>query len=218
MKKKQNKLSNSFTTKTKFCQHRGVNPENLVPRIDPFFESEMKERWALKKAIKMMVGSRNHTFQMTPIGSKEHYDGFLILYDDMWKQERSYYIESKIRDRHYDDLLIEKYKIKEIKQLRKESHSDAEILYINFSPIGTWVWNIDKLEREENLKTTTLNCPVTTVGDSNERKDKSVFLLLTEKGKELNWIYTDGEYFLEQKPRATNRPYCLVDDFLKNDD
>lgn len=58
---------------------------------------------------------------------------------DFYIPSKDLYIEIKCRNRHYDNLFLEKLKYDKLV-------SYSNVIYISTTPLGVWFWNIHKLD------------------------------------------------------------------------
>ena len=88
------------------------------------------------------------------------------------------------------------------------------ILYINFCPNETIVWDIDKINNE--VKTLVANKATSISRD--EKINKSVIYLQPSEGKQLNYIYNEKEILMksiiDEKLSATKKEIIKGLNFL----
>lgn len=95
--------------------------------------------------------THKYTFYYTP-------DNTYSVYDCLAKQfniaenkvTKKMFFEVKVRDTYYSTLLLEKKKFESLKSLIRDSAVD-KIYYINFTPKGTVVFDLLKIEAENKL-------------------------------------------------------------------
>ena len=131
--------------------------------MDKFTKASYKERQALQTILPS-------TTNYTDINSYKPYDAVSLI------NGKKYIVEAKVRDTHYDQLLLETKKYNTLLEL-SETHS-CSILYIVFTPLGAYIFNLTQLKEThpELFKITTLNCPKQTMGN-NQKINKPVILL-----------------------------------------
>jgi hypothetical protein len=143
--------------------------------MNNFTKASEKERVALQTILPL-------TTNYTDTNSFKPYDAVSLI------NGKKYIIEAKVRDRHYNDLLLETKKYNSLLEL-SQTHSCA-ILYIVFTPVGTYIFNLTELKEThpELFKTSILNCPKQTMGN-NQKIDKSVILLDIQYSKQKPSIF-----------------------------
>jgi len=123
------------------------------------------------------------SYYMTSTEGYDEYDGGVCIFKKGTGSVvcRQIY-EIKIRDIHYPDLMLERTKFNRLVK-KAEDLWDAQIKYVNVTPLGTYIWNITKddkyiwLKEEHNKSTTEL---------SKGKKMKQVTYLSTYIAKK--WI------------------------------
>jgi hypothetical protein len=168
-----------------------------------FIEASKRERFSLSKIIPTMIKN-----------IKEYY----VYYSDEFKYEcwdlqlylskdgiiyKKFIVEAKIRDVDYDSLMLESKKLKDLKSIKKRwikegitNEGETDILYICFTPSGTYVYNISKLIEidAECLKHIQyIECPKQTCGDTTEI-NKPVYFLTKDLAKKIDFIFNENDY------------------------
>ena len=82
-------------------------------------------------------------------------------------------LEVKIREKHYDQLYLEKIKYDDLMKIKKEGKYDA-IYYINETPQGIYMARIDD---KQFTHTSYILCPVATMDPSKGKVRKAVYEL-----------------------------------------
>jgi hypothetical protein len=90
------------------------------------------------------------------------------------------YIELKCRNRHYDDLLIEKSKYDRL--VMAAQYFNYNPVYINSTPEGAWAFNLNYVQPEWEDRD---GLPATTEFDNNEKVTKTVGYLNINRGVQL---------------------------------
>jgi len=158
-----------------------------------FKESSYKERLAFKnwRNLYNLFPESEWTVLITP------YDGSDVY--DVLVQNRSYkriIIEIKVRGELATQKGIEEgffYESKKHKSLTDLKDLDPDnntIMYINFTTKGTYVWNINKIELKSikrEMNKATMN--------SNDKVNKSVYLLDVADAKFYSYVYDDLQYW-----------------------
>ena len=93
---------------------------------------------------------------------------------------KDYIVEFKIRDKHYDEHLIEVSKA--IECLNIAEMTDREFLYIVGNPTGIYVANVTK-QKSEMLRRgyKKMMCPATTEFSNTKKIEKNCYFLLADK-------------------------------------
>lgn len=114
---------------------------------------EKRERDAMTKSAKQIYEaldlSTTDRFNiipyMTPIGSKERFDMLLHKYDDGAKVSCSI-IETKIRETHFNELILEQCKYNALVKQKSISKGynfpQIDIYYLNYTPVGTYLFKL----------------------------------------------------------------------------
>lgn len=203
MKKKM-----SFATKTKYLEHRGVDVASAISTKNlKFEESSRRERWSMDQIIPYFTKNGklgyDYTYRFTPYWDYDSYDMIYQNLDD-GSIKSTWLIECKIREKHYPKLMLECKKLRKIKEMIM--NDNTSIMYINFTPEGTFCWNITKMEKDlpEEMSITYIQCPKETMGDTSE-VNKAVILLDTKFAKKIDFIYNEQEYLraISIKPTKT---------------
>jgi hypothetical protein len=122
------------------------------------------------------------------------YDAFYFIIDDVTHNiKKRVYIELKIRSRIFDSYLLESKKMNSLLKIRKDMYfteDEATILYINFCPNETIIYNIDKVK---NLPTEKLIANKCTVNSKTDKIEKTVIMLKPTDGKQIEYIINENE-------------------------
>ena len=161
------------------------------------FESEFQKneevaRYALKEMnekYKLFNGDIQFTSDVYSA-----YDAFYFIIDDVTHNiKKRVYIELKIRNRVFDSYLLETKKMNSLLKIRKDMYfteDEATILYINFCPNETIIYNIDKVK---NLPTEKLIANKCTVNSKTDKIEKTVIMLKPTDGKQIEYIINENE-------------------------
>lgn len=106
-----------------------------------------------------------------------------------------YMLEMKVRNKVYPDYMIDEKKIlglrKEREKLKKEGYYDAVSVYVNYTPAGTFFWNIESCIRKTQKVTT--NAARYTAKES-ERIDKPSYMFkVSDADKSYSYIINKDE-------------------------
>jgi hypothetical protein len=165
--------------------------------MNKFEQRGLQEREALVgffKRILVKTPSTKYHLNYTPTGTYSKYDCLVTqhsLIDGNWRAIKKMFFEAKIRDKYYDTLLLEKKKIEAMKVYAKEAHST--IFYINFTPAGTFVFNLTKLELDGQINYITEKHNVETVNKDKGKIDKEIAYIDVNLGKRYDYIYLSKE-------------------------
>jgi hypothetical protein len=127
-----------------------------------FSHNEEQERKALDGLFNEILKETDkvsYDWTHTPPSAKVHYDSLVKQHDKLTNKILTrMFFEAKIRGVDYDTLLIEKYKLTELKKFVKDKND--KIYYANFLPSNTVVFDLLKIEKnlvfieeEHNIKT-----------------------------------------------------------------
>ena len=137
---------------------------------EKFHLASKRERELLTKIIPLLMKNRSYDYTLTPIEGFDKYDGILMYNGKM------ILLEVKIREKHYDQLYLEKIKYDDLMKIKKEGKYDA-IYYINETPQGIYMARID--DKQFNHISYVL-CPVSTMDPNKGKVKKAVYELDVE--------------------------------------
>jgi hypothetical protein len=148
--------------------------------ISPFELASSKERFALRHIL-----PKNTKY--TKIKSTIRYDAMTTI------NNKSYIVEAKVRTKHYTAQLYESNKHSDLLELSE--NSNMPILYITFTPQGTYIFNITKLmiTNPEFFIKSNIDCPKTTA-EKSYKVNKDVFLLPIELAIYRNYIFNLNDF------------------------
>lgn len=145
------------------------------------------------------------------------YDAFYHIIDsDTHSITKRVLIEIKIRDRHFPEYILETKKLNSLKKIRKDlgfNEDEMSILYINFCPNETIIWNIDKINND--IKTNEYN-KATSVS-REDKVSKDVIMLQPTEGKQLDYILDETKILNKTKINniVDNKVKQLKNDLFK---
>jgi hypothetical protein len=196
----------SFSTKTKYLEHKGVDLDSVLKvKQEKFQESSKRERWALDKIKHFLIGNLqlgfDYLYNPTPEFGYDVYDAIFTLCEE-GTPKHTWFIECKVREQHYPKLMMEKKKLQDIKSIIQTPNSS--IMYICFTREGTFIYNMSKIEKEhpEEMGISYIQCPRQTMGDKTPI-NKPVYLLDTNLAKKINFIYNEQEYLQDQQQKKS---------------
>lgn len=157
------------------------NKQSNFDQLNRFQQSELIGRKALEEAFP------NRNFQYTT-GEYDTYDAFI---DGDFKISL---FEIKIRNASYDDYILESKKlnalIREAKKLYEQGYITVNIYYVNFTPSGTYVWDLSKAVK--NLKKGSAFAGKTTA-EASSKVNKSVYYLPVNRAYKIDYIINKEE-------------------------
>lgn len=166
---------------------------------DDFEKREFLAREALKELnIKYPKLFKNELFFTNDKYSS--YDSFYFLTDDSGSIKKRVKIELKIRDKDFDEFLLEKKKLKSIRKDCRTYLNDDEysILYINFTPTQTILWDITDINEDNTSK---LLANKATSVNRIDKENKDVIMLSPDDGIKLRYILNERELIDNYKKR-----------------
>ena len=166
---------------------------------DDFEKREFLAREALKELnIKYPKLFKNELFFTNDKYSS--YDSFYFLTDDSGSIKKRVKIELKIRDKDFDEFLLEKKKLKSIRKDCRVYLNDDEysILYINFTPTQTILWDVSDINEDDSSK---LMANKATSVNRIDKENKDVIMLSPDDGIKLKYVLNERE---------------LIDNYKKN--
>ena len=160
-----------------------------------FIEASKRERWCLRTIlplIKEMNPKFTWTEYITDIFGYDSYDCLLQAWKDGSVKIR-YIIEVKVRTNHYDELILEKKKLNDLKKKILDP-TTTEIIYINITPKGTFLFNISRLEKEGKLITSKMIMNKSTMQSTSNKIEKGIILLDVVKARRFDFKFNEGDY------------------------
>jgi hypothetical protein len=126
-----------------------------------FYEKSLLERGYLKLIFDKLPTAYDYKTWMTPAEGYEVYDGVILRFEKgTSKLIDRMIIEVKVRDKFYNDLILEKIKFNDLKKVKrqmdtktkKDCYMDVKtrLIYINITPEGSYFFDLDKLQKEFN--------------------------------------------------------------------
>lgn len=176
----------------------------MVTFQNEFEKSSYKERLAFKNFIKSqgvdILTDKKHTIGITPHEGKDKYDVSIKEIQDNGHHHHIF-IELKIRNLKENDLeqarkdgfFYETKKHKDLMYLKSLMPEMVKIKYINFTPDGTYIWDIDDLVEKNLLKSIKRYMNKTTsvyVGKEN----KTVYQLKTDWATKYDYVWSEEQF------------------------
>lgn len=154
---------------------------------DQFIQKSINERIILRKIFSKMSNFYDWKYILTDETSYDLYDARLMKFKkDTGEILENYYVEEKIRDVHYDELMLEEIKYKNLIGLAKKLDDKmnkecmtmikSKVLYISTTPKGSFLFNLSEIDFDKvewQIKT----LPVSTVNRSAGKIEKKVCFL-----------------------------------------
>jgi hypothetical protein len=140
-------------------------------------ECGIKERELLRKVFSKYKGNQID-IEYSPVNGYEIWDAKLFI------NGNGYLFECKIRDFHYNELMLEKKKYDDLIKYAKENDF-KRVYFVNETTEGVYISRLDDLDIN-NLTIQYKKCPVSTMDLSKGYKDKAFYGL--EIGKEMKKI------------------------------
>lgn len=170
---------------------------------DKFIQASLRERWALAKIIEQLKTSTEDKVYYTDPYLYDSWDA--IMYCE--NPKKIYIIEVKLRSKIYDKYFYELKKHKQLMKKKKEVETSlngwnipVEILYINFTPITTYIWNISEVLKFSLKKI--IPCNEYSVVENKVKVNKDVYELENQLATQVvQWIFNEQEYYLSNKPK-----------------
>lgn len=126
-----------------------------------------------------------------------HYDAyFMVIDEDTQSIKKRVWIELKIRDTSYPDYILEEKKFKNIKKEMNDlgfNDKDVDILYLNYTPDGTYIWKINNIDEYYETESKGMN-KCTGISRYN-KTNKNIYMLETKDAKKLDYIINIDRIF-----------------------
>lgn len=164
--------------------------------LNDFERSAYYERLAFENFIhnyKLFNDKDKWDILITPYYADDVYD-VMITKHEKGSVIKRYIIELKIREKSFDDegYVYETKKHNSLTKIKNIDPEHNQILYINFTPNGTYVWNIDECLKEYKPIKKEMNKATMTSRD--DKSNKSTYLLLPVSAKKYEYRWDIGQY------------------------
>lgn len=144
------------------------------------------ERFALNQLVNKLNNSKKHYYKLlaTQTSKSISYDGQIFVFDKVSDTLlEKYLVEVKVRTESYDEYFLERKKLQSLRKQEKQISCKCGVgrfkkLYVNFTPNGVYMFDLDQME-QDNL----LNQPIlremneVTVESTSKKVKKLVYLL-----------------------------------------
>lgn len=167
-----------------------------------FEEAANYERFAFNQLqfIYNLFPTDKYDIRFTPSDGKEHYDVIVLRMKDGHTLQRIF-IEIKIRDfadTKNEGYFLEKSKYDYLLNTRKlVGDENTKLFYINFTPEGTFVFDIDAVD--PNSFTTRSMNKQTVISTANKTNKKITYLKKDQAKKSYEYIFNKQQYLDYQK-------------------
>lgn len=166
----------------------------MKPRfIDDFEKSSFIERCAWKNFLKLYNPFPGYEIMLMPYEGYSIYDVMLYKIENHIITNRVF-IEIKVRKVVYDSYFFETKKYNSIVKLCKEElclrDDEFKILYLNFTPTGTYIWNTDII-KDMNVTKQVMN--KATMSDRTNKVNKTKWDMPIDKSKKYNYIWDERQ-------------------------
>lgn len=191
--------------------------------INKFEEAAIKERIAFKNLRELynLFNTEDCLITINPYDGMESYD-LIIQYHKNGTIIKRLIIELKIRslsgmslqDARDNGWIFEDKKYKSLKKAADLDPDKNVMLYICFTPDGTYIWNITKLQSDFKKHKKVMN--KATMSSTDNKINKTVYLLdpkLAHKHYEYRW--DDAQYQKEKQLEIINKQRNI--NILKDD-
>jgi len=168
------------------------------------------ERAAFKSLLSLYNVFPGYEIMYTPVEGKQCYDVMLYKLNDGIMCDRVF-IEIKVRDVVYSDYFLETKKINSIKKMCDDlflTEDEYKILYMNFTPQGTYIWNCNIIK---DIKITKQLMNKATSNNTTDKVLKSKYDLPTDKARKYNYTW-DEQQLKKHYPTYLNKK---VEDKIK---
>ena len=136
------------------------------------------------------------------------YNFFIYIYNNEGSKISSTIINIKIRDKHYNNLIIEKKKYNYMKRLyktEKNIFNKVNLMYINITPKGTYCFNLLDLEYNWIIK----DLPQTTINETGEMNKEISDLDITDSDMVLKYNSNELEEIKRKKDNKNKKRKCI---------
>lgn len=151
-----------------------------------YSEEELKGRALLVELLPKIYNRDKYKiyYHLSDLAEGDVYDAFVSIYNkETGSHLANHIVEVKIRYENHDKdgYMYEQSKDKSLKSVLKRNYNTADIIYINATSTGTYIWNVSKLESQNKLKWGYRACNKSTVEYYNssikDTKEKKVAYL-----------------------------------------
>lgn len=165
--------------------------------INKFDEEEYFGRQGLNELKELYPNYFKYELHFTT-DSYSTYDAYWVILDENLSIKKRVIVEIKQRTEDYPEFILESKKYNALLKYRQDlflTKDEMKILYINFTPSKTIIWDIDNVK----IEIKTLKANKTTVDSRTNKINKGVIYLTTESGKVLPYILNRDNILKKQK-------------------
>jgi hypothetical protein len=156
----------------------------MITFTNDFEKAAYMERIAFRNFIKLynLFQGEGYDIDIRPYEGQDVYDVLVSKHNDGSIYKR-YIIELKIRDKDFDNegYVYETKKHKSLTNIKNLDPDNNEILYINFTPNGTYIWFIDRIIG--NYQSIKKEMNKATMNSRSDKSNKTTYLLLPKDAK-----------------------------------
>jgi hypothetical protein len=162
----------------------------MIPKFNDDFE---RREWFGREGLKQLKDKYPNIFKWDlnfTTGKYDDYDAYWFIIDENQSIKKRVWVEIKWRDRSFDDYILEVKKLNQLKKLRDSmflSKDDVTFIYINFTPNGTFMWDITNME--DSGETLVAN---KATSDSRQNKINKKIIYLPE-GKRFDYVINETQ-------------------------
>jgi len=168
--------------------------------MSKYYEDSIVERMYLKELTNRLRNTFDIKLYQTPPEGKDKYDGILYFFDKGgYKLKKRVIIEVKVRKDWYPTLMLEKIKLNNLLNIRKNLDKQSEketgdkiesdIWYMSVTPKETYIWKLEnKYEWNQEYHNISTNNP------SLGKTLKDVTYLDINKSKRFEWTSDTFKY------------------------
>lgn len=188
-----------------------------------YYQKGQLERLYIQEVVNDLRKSYDVKYYTSPPESKDKWDAMIYIFEKGEATlKKRFLLECKVRDKHYPELLLEKIKYNNLKQIRnkwdKESLRDcgtkitSEVVYLSITPNGSYWFNLDKI-KITNWITEYHN--ISTIHKSKGKVEKVVTYLPITEAKVMKYKTGDltldprTEFQIGQRDLNNQRNICI---------
>lgn len=169
-----------------------------------------QERYSIAKFFNQLnEDSIKHSFKVIMSDSNRSigYDAMVLVKDKLTGESIKWImLEAKVRSTEFDNWFLELKKLNTLKRDRKYKiekeyiNLPIQIMYINFTPNKTLLWNLSKLEKDKSLgELVRREMNEVTVQSTTKKTKKQVYLLEEDMGIVFDFKYNAENHIEELK-------------------
>jgi len=160
-----------------------------------FEKASFIERCAFKNFVKLYPQFNNYQMLITDFDGKDLYDIMLYKINEKGLMSDRIFIEIKVRHTIFDTYFMETKKVNSIINFCKNelylNDDEYKIWYMNFTPEGTFIWNVKKEMSKNKIIYKEMNKK--TMESRSDKVNKSVYELDKASGKRFNYVWDENQ-------------------------